>query len=150
MEGLLKTELPPLSENGMCYGCGVQNPVGLKMKFYWDKANLTTWADFSPGENLQGWAGFVHGGIISLILDEAMGWAAMLAGTNNVTARMQVRFRQMLPIGGSYRVSCKITKQNSRLIETEAVITDNTGKVYADGTSVQFIIGPRTGQASKA
>ena len=144
MENLPKLDLLPLNDNGMCYGCGKNNPIGLKMKFEWDKKTKTASADFTPGENLQGWAGFVHGGIIACVLDEAMGWVAMFAGTHNVTARMQVRFRQMLPIGGTYRVSCTIAKQNSRLIETEAVISDRDGKIYAEGNSMQFIVNQQT------
>ncbi len=150
MENWPKLDLQPLNDNGMCYGCGQNNPIGLKMKFNWDARTKTASADFVPGENLQGWAGFVHGGIIACVLDEAMGWVAMFAGTHNVTARMQVRYRQMVPIGQSYKVSCTITRQNSRLIETEAVITDRDGRVYAEGNSIQFIVNRPEGNAVKS
>ncbi len=144
MQSAPKVELP-LEDNGMCYGCGRSNPIGLKMRFQWDAATKTATADWIPAETLQGWAGFVHGGIIACVLDEAMGWAAMYSGTHNVTAKMQVRFRQMLPIGATCRVSCRVTKKTSRLIETDAVISDSTGKVYAEGSSLQFVVNAQGG-----
>jgi acyl-coenzyme A thioesterase PaaI-like protein len=123
-----------------CFGCGQANPIGLKLKFVWDEKTRTASAEFTPGENLQGWAGYVHGGITACVLDEAMGWVAMFAGTNNVTAKMQVRFKQMVPVGNTYLVSCTVSKQTSRLIETTATLSGQDGTVYAEGTSVQFVV----------
>jgi acyl-coenzyme A thioesterase PaaI-like protein len=122
----------------MCFGCGKSNPFGLKLKFKWD--GKTASAEFTPGENLQGWSGVLHGGITACVLDEAMGWAALFAGTYNVTAKMQVRYRQVVPIGKTYRISCTITNKTKRLVETEAFLTDENGKVYAEATSTQFVV----------
>jgi acyl-coenzyme A thioesterase PaaI-like protein len=133
----------------MCFGCGKNNPIGLKLNFTWDARTRTASAEFNPDVKLQGWAGFVHGGIIACILDEAFGWAAMWAGTNNVTARMQVRFRRMVPIGQKYIISCRIIKQNSRLIETEAKLNDLNGNLFSEGTSTQFVISQREEKAER-
>jgi acyl-coenzyme A thioesterase PaaI-like protein len=138
-----KLEVDPNKDQNFCFGCGKSNPIGLKLDFKWDAANHTAWADFTPGQNLQGWGGYLHGGIAACVLDEAIGWASMFAGTNNVTARLQVRYRRMVPIDQKYKVSCRITKQNSRLIETEAILADLSGEVYTEATSTQFIFGQR-------
>ncbi len=140
MELLPKLEVNASKEYKMCFGCGEFNPIGLKLKFKWN--GQTAIAEFTPGENHQGWSGYVHGGITSCVLDEAMGRAAMFAGYNNVTARMQTRFRKMIPIRETYLVICTVTRCTSRLIETEAKITDRNGQVLAEATSTQFIIGP--------
>jgi acyl-coenzyme A thioesterase PaaI-like protein len=124
----------------MCFGCGESNPIGLKLEFEWDGKTART--EFTPGENHQGWGGYVHGGITSCVLDEAMGRTAMYAGFNNVTAKMQTRFRRMIHIRETYLVTCTVTRQTSRLIETEAKITDRDGQVLAEATSTQFIISP--------
>lgn len=134
----------------MCFGCGKENPIGLKLKFTWDEKSRTASTRFKPGPNLQGWPGFIHGGISACVLDEAIGWASMFAGTNNVTARMQVRYRQMLPVNGTYNLSCTIVKQSSRLIETQAYITGPDGTVYAEATSTQYVVSPRKGIKSAA
>lgn len=143
MEIWPKLDITPPKEYDHCFGCGNTNPIGLKLKFKWDDETRTASAEFTPGKNLQGWSGYLHGGITACVLDEAMGWVAMFAGTNNVTARMQVRFRQMVPIGQTYIISCTVTKQTKRLIETEATLKDKQGEVLAEGTSTQFIVGVR-------
>ncbi len=97
MEFAPKLNLETLKEYKMCFGCGDSNPIGLKLHFTWD--GKTARAEFTPGKNHQGWAGYVHGGITTCVLDEAMGWTAVYAGYNNVTAKMQTRFRRMNPIG---------------------------------------------------
>jgi acyl-coenzyme A thioesterase PaaI-like protein len=141
MENFPNLELNDPEEDGMCFGCGTSNPIGLKLKFSWD--GQTARAEFTPGRNLQGWPGYLHGGVTACILDEAIGWAAMQQGYNNVTARMQTRYRKMIPIGRPLIVSCIVTKNTSRLIETEARVTARDGTVMAEATSTQFIVGPR-------
>jgi acyl-coenzyme A thioesterase PaaI-like protein len=138
-----KLELDPYKDQDLCFGCGKANPIGLKLKFNWDAKTRTASAQFTPNQNLQGWAGFLHGGMAACVLDEAIGWASMFAGTNNVTAKMQVRFRRMIPVDQTYTVACRITKQSSRLIETEAKLCDQCGMVFAEATSTQFIVSKR-------
>jgi acyl-coenzyme A thioesterase PaaI-like protein len=140
METWPKIEIERQESYDMCFGCGKGNPAGLKLKFVWDKKTKTASAEFTAAEHLQGWPGYLHGGITSCVLDEAMGWAALLAGSHCVTAKMQIRFRRMVPIGQKYLLSCRITKQNARLIETEAVMTDLSGNIFAEGTGTQFIV----------
>ena len=147
MENWPKISLETRKEYKMCFGCGDSNPIGLKLKFKWD--GRTARAEFTAAEIHQGWSGYVHGGITSCVLDEAMGWTAMYAGYNNVTAKMQTRFRRMIPIGETCLVSCSIARQTSRLIETEAKITSGDGTVYAEATSTQFIISRRKEEIQK-
>ena len=55
----------------LCFGCGQNNPIGLKLKFKWD--GKTAKAEFTPNKFHQGWSDIIHGGITTTILDEAMG-----------------------------------------------------------------------------
>jgi acyl-coenzyme A thioesterase PaaI-like protein len=138
MENWPRLDLDITRDYSMCFGCGKSNPFGLKLKFEWD--GKTARAEFTPGENLQGWAGYLHGGITACVLDEAMGWACVFSGTYNVTAKMQIRYRQIAPIGKTYLVTCSISKHTKRLVETEAILTDKNGEVYAEGISTQFVV----------
>jgi len=140
MENWPRLDMDPGKNSDGCFGCGSENPIGLKLKFKWDEKNQTASAEFTPGENFQGWPGFVHGGITACVLDEAMGWTTLAAGANNVTARIQVRYRQLAPLGKTYIVTCRITKQTSRLTETIATLSGLDGTVYAEGTSTQFLV----------
>jgi acyl-coenzyme A thioesterase PaaI-like protein len=138
MENWPKLDLDIDRDYSMCFGCGKSNPFGLKLKFEWD--GKTARAEYIPNQNHQGWSGYLHGGVTACILDEAMGWAAMFSGLYNVTAKMQIRYRQMMPVGKTYRVSCTITKHTKRLVETTAVLTGPDGEIFAEGTSTQFVV----------
>ena len=140
MQNWPRLELKTDSNLDKCFGCGAANPIGLKLKFIWDKETSTASAEFTPDDNYQGWPGFVHGGITACVLDEAMGWVAMFTGHNNVTARIQVRYRQLVPLSNTYTVTCTISKQTSRLIETSATLIGKDGTIFAEGTSTQFIV----------
>ena len=123
---------------GICFGCGKNNPYGLKLKFEWD--GKTASAVYIPSPKHQGWSGYLHGGVTACILDEAMGWASLYSGFHSVTAKLQVRYRQMMPVDKIYRVTCSITRQTKRLIETRAALTGQDGEIFVEGTSTQFIV----------
>ncbi|MGV8073033.1 MAG: PaaI family thioesterase [Syntrophobacteraceae bacterium] len=67
--------IPSVSEDNICFGCGPENPYGLRMVFYTDGEALYSWVQ--PPDYLCGWKNVLHGGIQATILDETMGWAAM-------------------------------------------------------------------------
>jgi uncharacterized protein (TIGR00369 family) len=127
-----------------CFACGPKNPIGLKLKFDWDGKEVK--AKFTPGEYHQGWAGLVHGGIISCLLDEAMSYAALYSGVNSLTARMQTRFKRPLPIDEPLTVTGSVTKKTRRLVETKAELKLADGTLVAESTATMFIfmIGKET------
>jgi uncharacterized protein (TIGR00369 family) len=84
----------------MCFVCGRQNPVGLKLAFYEDPEAGQVRAEFTVPDEYQGYPGVVHGGIISAILDEVSGRAVMLGGSDETlmaTLRLTVRYRHPTP-----------------------------------------------------
>jgi len=125
-------------EYNMCFGCGRDNPIGLKLDFKWD--GKTASAEFTPGELHQGWSGFAHGGIITCLIDEAMAYAAFFSGVRSITARMQVRLRRLVQVGEPLIITSSITKMTKRLVEAEAAISLKDGTPVAEGRSTQFIV----------
>jgi len=84
----------------MCFLCGRENPVGLKLDFYEDEQARQVKADITLPDVYQGYPGVVHGGIVSAILDEVSGRAAMIEGGHELllaTLRLTVRFRRPTP-----------------------------------------------------
>ena len=84
----------------MCFVCGRQNPVGLKLKFYEDADSREVRVDFTVSDAYQGYPGVVHGGIVSAILDEVSGRAVMMGENEErlmATLRLTVRFRRPTP-----------------------------------------------------
>ena len=125
----------------MCFGCGRNNPIGLKLNFKWD--GKTARAEFTPTKFYQGWSGVVHGGIVATILDEAMGYAVLFEGVSCVTAKMQVKLRRPALIDEPLIITSSITNKTGKLIETKANISLKDGTLVAEGRATQFVISSR-------
>ena len=85
----------------MCFLCGRQNPVGLKLDFYEDPEAEQVRVEFTVPDEYRGYPGVVHGGIVAAVLDETAGRAVMLGGSDEdlmATLRLTVRYRQPTPI----------------------------------------------------
>jgi len=86
----------------MCFVCGLQNPVGLKLAFYEGPESGRVRTEFTIPDEYQGYPGVVHGGIVAAILDEVSGRAVMLHGSDDslvATLRLTVRYRRPTPTG---------------------------------------------------
>ena len=134
-----------LSES-MCFGCGQNNPIGLKLNFQWDGKTAKT--EFTPTEFHQAWPGIVHGGIITSMLDEAMAYACRFEGMNCVTGKMQIRFRRPAVIDEPLIIAGKVTRKGERWIWTKASVSLPDGTLVAEGTAAQFIIETKPGDTS--
>ena len=122
-----------------CFGCGQQNPVGLKLRFRTEGDSVR--AEFTPSAVHEGYPGYLHGGITCALLDEAMGWAAyqLSSGALAVTARVQIKFRRPLLIGETLAVAASITRKSTRHLWTEATIKRRDGKLAAAATAIMVI-----------
>ncbi len=65
----------PKLESNRCIGCGSENPLGLDMSFYC--VGKTVRSDVTLSKHHMGWENLAHGGMISTILDEIMGWTVL-------------------------------------------------------------------------
>jgi acyl-coenzyme A thioesterase PaaI-like protein len=92
----------PNSEDQTCFGCGARNPHGLKMKFFTDGRQVVSFMQVPP--TMTGWDRTVHGGILSTILDEIMGWSVIcLLKKIGVTRSMTAEFKK--PVNASERLT---------------------------------------------
>ena len=92
---VLKLDPQPVNR---CFGCGAANPAGMKLPFELDLDAQRTRGRFVLGANYAGGAGFAHGGIIAVVLDEAMGKLSKLTGERAVTAEMSIEYRKPVPV----------------------------------------------------
>ena len=118
-------------EWGYCFGCGQNNPIGLKLRFTWD--GTVARAEYTPKQDYQGWPGVVHGGIIANMLDEGAGWAMVFNGMYGVTAKMEVLFHNPAPVDTPLIITGKITRIRGKRIETKSLITNIDGTLIAEG-----------------
>jgi len=130
----------------MCFGCGRDNPAGLRLDFKWDGKTAKT--EFTPTEVYQGWSGMVHGGIIICILDEAMAYAARYEGMTCITARIQAEFKHPAMVGKPMVITSSVTKKTRKLATTKASVSLTDGTLIAEGTATQFVVNAGAAGAS--
>jgi len=123
----------------LCFGCGQENPVGLKLKVREEDGRV--WAEFVPQEYHTGFPGMVHGGILCVLLDEVMGYLPHLRGLRAVTGKMQVRFRRPARSGERLRVTAEVLRRRSKVMEVRSTIINGEGAVVAEAISLAYIIG---------
>jgi acyl-coenzyme A thioesterase PaaI-like protein len=122
-------------EDHWCFGCGRQNPIGLKLTFYEDGEQV--WAHWTPQREHQGYEGIVHGGLITTVLDEVMGWAIYVRRLWAVTGSMNVRFRRPVPIGESLTTKAWVASVSGRKVDVRAELRrDDDGLLLADATAL--------------
>lgn len=119
-----------LKDDGFCFVCGKKNRFGLKIDFTLEKPDKIS-CEFTPQKQHQGYANIVHGGIIGLILDEAMVQLLWKQGKPAVTADFQMRLREAAYTGEKLNFCARITKRKKRLIHTEATCCNVRGGIIA-------------------
>lgn len=124
-----------------CFACGELNEHGLHLILHTDASGC--WSELAIDPAFQGWEGVVHGGILSTILDEVMGWAVIGRDTWGVTARLTVDFKRPVNVGQAIRAEGVVTDVSRRLLRTEGRILDAvTGDVLASGTGTYVAAPP--------
>jgi beta-phosphoglucomutase len=121
-----------------CFACSQENPIGLKLKPVHDGEKVT--AEFIAGKFHQGWNDVVHGGILYTLLDEVNAYAMLCHGIEfGVTAKSEIRFKQVAPINEPIQASAWVTKSTTRLVETKGVLTLKDNTVIVDGDFLFYV-----------
>ena len=138
----MKEYLPTYSR---CFVCGKHNLSGLKRRFYVQRG-----ADqFSDNDKIAvritfskehvGFKGVVHGGIITAIIDEAMGWAASInTGRIYVTADLNVRFVKPVMINEELTFIAWMNEDKKRVSLNEGVVINSIGEVLVKSSGKFF------------
>jgi beta-phosphoglucomutase family hydrolase len=122
----------------LCFACSQENPIGLKLNPVHDGEKVTV--EFIAGKFHQGWNGVVHGGILYTLLDEVTAYAMLCHGVEfGVTAKSEIRFKQVAPINERIQASAWVTKLTKRLVETKGVLTLKDNTVIVDGDFLFYV-----------
>lgn len=106
--------------DGRCFGCGDDNADGLRMHF--ESTADGSVCEYTVPDRFQSWRGMIHGGVVALMLDEAVGWAAWHAGRPGLTGKLEVRYRRPLRIGERVRVVGRVERVRRSLVYATATI----------------------------
>jgi acyl-coenzyme A thioesterase PaaI-like protein len=126
----------PNSRN--CFVCGVENPVGLRLKIYQTEPGVIETTYTAP-DHFQGYPGVLHGGIVASLLDEISGRVLMGDPSEPrfmFTGKMEVKYRKNVPTGKPLRVVGKAGKSKGKTAEGWAGIYDEEGILLAEANTL--------------
>lgn len=122
----------------MCFICGLENPVGLKLRIFEVEPGLVE-TTFTAPDHFQGYPGVLHGGIIATIIDEVSGRSLMGPVDHPrfmFTAKLEVKYRKNVPIGKPLRIVGKAGPISGRSAKAWAGIYDlESGELLAEGNT---------------
>src|SRR3981189_389111 len=130
--------LEPKPENN-CFGCGAANGAGMKLAFDLHVDERKTRGKFVLGTRYGGGAGFAHGGIIALLLDEAMGKISKLTDERAVTAELSVEYKKPVPLTEEILVEGWQESEKGRNRFRIGEIRDVAGNLLARGRG-RFVV----------
>ena len=135
-----KIRLAPNPDN-KCFGCGGANDGGMKLTFEQDNVHRRIVGRFVLGELYQGGGGMAHGGIIALLLDEAMGKVCRFRNVRAVTAELTVEYLKPVKVDQEIVVEGYETDHKGRNLFLAGEIRNGAGDVLARGRGRFVVIG---------
>ncbi len=124
-----------------CLVCGQPdvNPSTLNRRFKVTEDGVEV--SFQADSRQAGYKGVVHGGIITALLDETIGWAVAVERKKLfMTAEITVRFVRPLPVGLAVIVRGRPLEHKSRYSIAEGEIVDADGLIYAKASGKFFLM----------
>ncbi|HVO58933.1 MAG TPA: PaaI family thioesterase [Dongiaceae bacterium] len=122
-----------------CFGCGGANESGMKLTFALEQESGRATGKFVLGSRYAGGAGFAHGGVIALLLDEVMGKISKLSEERAVTAELSVEYRKPVPVDAEILVAGWQESEKGRNRFRAAEIHDTQGNLLARGRG-RFVV----------
>ena len=135
--------LTPLAHGALnhCFGCGLDNPTGLRLKFFID-ADKNVVCHFRLARRFAGPPGHAHGGIIATLLDEAMSKSNRARGILAMTRHLEVQYLRPVPLGQPLTLTARHLDTHGRRNHTEAQLADATGQILASARAVFVTVPP--------
>ena len=127
-----------MEDDGFCFACGQNNPIGLKLKFVEIAGRYV--AKCVMDKNYQSFNGVLHGGIITTLLDEAMGGYLFHLKRPAYTGKLEVRYRRPTPTGEQLTVSGWIAGRKRNVVEMRSEIALSDGTITAEATAKMVVM----------
>jgi len=126
-----------------CFGCGGANDRGMKLTFEQDDATERIRGAFKLGAEYQGGPGFIHGGIIATVLDEAMGKVCRFREVRAVTAELIVEYLKPVSVDAPLLIEAYEVEKTGRNLHFVGEIRNQAGDLLARGRGRFVVIEPR-------
>lgn len=125
-------------EARMCFACGKENPIGLKIDFQYDGDFCT--GEFTGTENHVGWENTVHGGIVYSALDDVTANVLWLSDRQAHTAKCEIRYRQPLLVGETITLKGWVEKEKGRLVMLKGEARRKSDGVLVADCEASFMV----------
>ncbi len=122
--GWKEIEYPEEYRKLQSFVLGDQSADRLVVQYFTRKSDHRFFGKVFFGEATQGPPGHAHGGSMAAVLDEAMGFAAWIAGQTVVAAKITVEYMQMLPVNSVVTVEAWVENIDGRKVMTKGKIYD--------------------------
>jgi acyl-coenzyme A thioesterase PaaI-like protein len=114
-----------------CFVCGKENTRGMCLEFFWDGEKQEANTSWRPERYMQGYENVVHGGFITMVLDEVMAKVCLFTGAPAVTARMEVKFVRPVYVNEELEVHGRCIEIRGKRLKLEASCTGGGGEEKA-------------------
>ena len=123
-----------------CFVCGHINVHGLQVQFYVEDNSVRV--DLNFARHFNSFPNITHGGILSSILDEAMGWSAFIFSdieTFLFTRELTVTYKRNAPIGEPLLLIAEfVGAERGGMFSTKGKIVDMDGKIITASKGLFF------------
>jgi uncharacterized protein (TIGR00369 family) len=140
-------KLEPKPDNP-CFGCGADNPRGMMLTFEQDHGARKIVGRFRLGPEYQGSNRVLHGGIIAVLLDEAMGKLNRFHSVRAVTAELNVEYLRPVPVDEEIVVEAQEVSREGRNLMHRGEVRNTAGEVLARGRG-RFVVLGQSAQKSE-
>lgn len=134
-EGFAPGELLPVHHPG-CYGCGQDNPVGLRLEVRAAEADAVE-ATYTFDERFEGGPGVVHGGATAALIDDLFGRLLVRIVVLAVTAELSLAYLRPVHVHEPCELRAELVARSGRderdLIVRAWLMQGGQRKVRAEG-----------------
>ncbi len=130
-----------------CFGCGRANATGLQLEFLLAEDGSVVSLATIP-DRFEGPQGYLHGGIIATLLDEAMSKAVRARGLVAMTRKLEVEYLRPVPSAARIRMEGRIVSSEGRKHWVQARIFNGVGSELALGKGLFIEVKPRTAETT--
>lgn len=135
----------PLPNGGShnCFACSPRNAYGLQMQFFTHRESVYSWV--TVPEHLCGYTNVVHGGVVSTLLDEIMGWAGIyILKKLTMTKTMTIDIMKAVYVGEPLRLEARVLGlEGKREALVEGLLFNSAEELCAKSTGSFTLLTPK-------
>ncbi len=132
-----------------CYVCDPTNPAGLRIPYFYDEEAGVVQAELTLGPEYSGAPRYVHGGVVTAVLDEAMAWVAVASAERFAVMReITTTFEHGVLVGEPHRVEARLESAGSIRLEASAKVLDASGRRCARARGRLIVLSPESARSA--